>query len=140
MRGRAQRISRAAGIVSSLIGSPMAHGGFEDRSLSVADWRDLPDERRLAAARADHGSDLRMTKDAASWSTCSVTRAVRVTQRSKTFCPRIRPGVTEREVARWIDDGLRDRSEGPGFDTIVAAGANGAIPHHQPTDRPIVGR
>ncbi len=51
--------------------------------------------------------------------------------------PRMRAGVTEREVARWIDDGLRDRSEGPGFDTIVASGANGAIPHHQPTDRPL---
>jgi Xaa-Pro aminopeptidase len=43
--------------------------------------------------------------------------------------------VTERQVARWIDDGLRDRSEGPGFDTIVASGSNGAIPHHQPTGR-----
>ena len=47
------------------------------------------------------------------------------------------PGVTERQVARWIDDELRDRSEGPGFDTIVASGPNGAIPHHQPTDRVI---
>jgi Xaa-Pro aminopeptidase len=50
---------------------------------------------------------------------------------------RIVPGRTEREVARWIDDELRERSEGPGFDTIVASGSNGAIPHHQPSERPI---
>jgi Xaa-Pro aminopeptidase len=43
--------------------------------------------------------------------------------------------VTEQQVARWVDEELRERSEGPGFDTIVAAGPNGALPHHQPTQR-----
>lgn len=52
--------------------------------------------------------------------------------------PRVRVGVTERQVARWLDDELRDRTpEGPGFDTIVAAGPNSAVPHHSPGARPI---
>jgi Xaa-Pro dipeptidase len=47
----------------------------------------------------------------------------------------LRPGRTEREVARALDDGMRDQgAEGPAFATIVAAGEHSAIPHHQPTD------
>ena len=70
-------------------------------------------------------------------STCCARPVAPATQALADVLPRMRAGVTEREVARWIDDGLRDRSEGPGFDTIVASGPNGAIPHHQPTDRPL---
>ncbi len=44
----------------------------------------------------------------------------------------LRPGVTERQVARYIDDRIRDGDCRPAFPTIVAAGANGALPHHQP--------
>lgn len=46
-------------------------------------------------------------------------------------------GRTEREVANHIEDGMRDREATPGFATIVAAGGNGAVPHHEPTLRVI---
>ncbi|KAA9160324.1 aminopeptidase P family protein [Amycolatopsis acidicola] len=47
----------------------------------------------------------------------------------------IQPGRTEREVARdlenlMLDHGSSERS----FESIVAAGANSAIPHHRPAD------
>jgi Xaa-Pro aminopeptidase len=49
----------------------------------------------------------------------------------------IRPGLTERQLAaldrRMVDLG----AERPAFDTIVASGPNGAVPHHAPTDRPM---
>ncbi|MCX7800709.1 MAG: Xaa-Pro peptidase family protein [Fimbriimonadales bacterium] len=41
----------------------------------------------------------------------------------------IRPGLTEREVAAGIEREMTERGGGPGF-CIVAAGANGAEPHH----------
>lgn len=45
------------------------------------------------------------------------------------------PGRTEREVARELETRMLDYgAAGPSFDTIVAAGANSAIPHHRPTD------
>ena len=48
----------------------------------------------------------------------------------------IRPGRTERDVARELDNLMLDHgSAGPSFDSIVAAGANSAIPHHQPTGK-----
>ncbi|NDY42107.1 aminopeptidase P family protein [Dissulfurirhabdus thermomarina] len=49
----------------------------------------------------------------------------------------IRPGVTEREVAWRILEGLHRRAEGPSFPPIVASGPNGALPHAEPGDRPL---
>jgi Xaa-Pro aminopeptidase len=47
----------------------------------------------------------------------------------------LRPGRTERDVAVDLEQRMRSHgADGPSFDTIVAAGANSAIPHHQPTD------
>ncbi|WNG95105.1 Xaa-Pro peptidase family protein [Mycobacterium sp. ITM-2016-00318] len=47
----------------------------------------------------------------------------------------LRPGRTEREVGRELESLMRDHgADGPSFETIVAAGANSAIPHHRPTD------
>ncbi len=44
-------------------------------------------------------------------------------------------GRTEREVAMALDQEMRARgAEGPSFETIVATGANGALPHATPRD------
>lgn len=50
----------------------------------------------------------------------------------------LRPGRTERDLAielerRFVDAG----ADGLAFDPIVASGPNGAVPHHEPTDRAI---
>ena len=50
----------------------------------------------------------------------------------------IRPGMTERGLAAALDARMVALgAERPAFDTIVASGPNGAIPHHAPTDRPL---
>ncbi|WP_422747678.1 aminopeptidase P family protein [Mycobacterium sp. WMMD1722] len=47
----------------------------------------------------------------------------------------LRPGRTEKEVRRDVESLMLDHgADGPSFETIVAAGANSAIPHHRPTD------
>jgi len=52
--------------------------------------------------------------------------------------PRIRVGMTEREIARTLEREMLERgAEGLAFDSIVAGGLHSAIPHHQPTDRPL---
>jgi Xaa-Pro aminopeptidase len=51
--------------------------------------------------------------------------------------PAIRPGRTEREFAIILEREMIDRgAEALAFDSIVASGPNGAIPHHVPADRP----
>jgi Xaa-Pro dipeptidase len=47
----------------------------------------------------------------------------------------LRPGRTEREIARELESRMLDHgADGPSFESIVAAGANSAVPHHRPTD------
>jgi Xaa-Pro aminopeptidase len=47
----------------------------------------------------------------------------------------LRPGRTEKEVRRDLEALMLDHgADGPSFETIVATGANSAIPHHRPTD------
>ncbi|MCW1959954.1 MAG: Xaa-Pro peptidase family protein [Mycobacterium sp.] len=47
----------------------------------------------------------------------------------------LRPGRTERAVARQLEALMLEHgADGPSFETIVAAGANSAVPHHRPTD------
>lgn len=50
----------------------------------------------------------------------------------------IKPGMTEKEVCAYLDYRMRVHgSEGCAFDTIVASGANGSLPHAVPSDKVI---
>jgi len=49
----------------------------------------------------------------------------------------IKPGITEKQIAREIDDYYYKHAEGLAFDTIVASGENSSKPHVVPTDRKI---
>ena len=49
----------------------------------------------------------------------------------------IKPGMTEKQIAREIDDYYYKNAEGTSFDTIVASGENSSKPHAIPTDRKI---
>ncbi|MBO8142645.1 MAG: aminopeptidase P family protein [Firmicutes bacterium] len=50
----------------------------------------------------------------------------------------LRPGVTEREVAWWIEAFMREHgAESLAFPPIVASGPNGAMPHARPSERPL---
>jgi Xaa-Pro aminopeptidase len=52
--------------------------------------------------------------------------------------PTLREGMTEREVAWRMEQAMRGcGAQGTSFNTIVASGPNGAMPHHRPTDRAI---
>jgi Xaa-Pro aminopeptidase len=80
---------------------------------------------------------LRATKDAAEIEllrqACAITD-----QAFAEVLPALRPGLTERQVARLLETAMTDAgADGPAFETIVAAGDHGAVPHHRPTDRPL---
>ena len=48
----------------------------------------------------------------------------------------LRPGVTERRAARQLEWEMAERgSEGPSFETILASGPNGGMPHARPSER-----
>ena len=52
-----------------------------------------------------------------------------------TVCPTIQAGMTEKEVAWRMEVAMREfGADNISFDTIVAAGPNGAMPHHRADD------
>lgn len=119
------------------------HLGYEDEHLTVAA------HRRLAESMSEAGrgatlvpagrlvETLRVTKDETEIDL--VREACAIGDRALAdLLPTLRAGRTEREIAheleaRMLALGAQDRS----FATIVASGPHSAIPHHQPTDRPV---
>jgi Xaa-Pro aminopeptidase len=80
---------------------------------------------------------LRQAKDAAELEV--IRRAVYIADRAfEAVAARLRPGMTEREVAWRLEVEMRERgADELSFPIIVASGPNGAKPHHRASDRPI---
>jgi Xaa-Pro aminopeptidase len=116
--------------------------GFESQDMTVATY-----DRVIEALKEDTALDKvslvtasglaeeqRITKDKGEL--VSLQRAIDASDRAmETVCPTIQEGMTEREVAWRVEKAMRDfGADGISFDTIVAAGPNGAMAHHMPSD------
>ena len=79
--------------------------------------------------------ELRMVKDEDE--IALLARACAITSDALTaLLPSIRPGQTEREFAILLERAMIDLgAEALAFDSIVASGPNGAVPHHHPGER-----
>ncbi len=78
---------------------------------------------------------LRLVKDAAELEKLAV--ACQLTDAALAeVLPQVRAGMSERALASLLDHTMAVLgADRPAFETIVASGPNGAIPHHEPTDR-----
>ena len=120
--------------------------GFESQNLTVATYNSLLDALKeheslnhvSLVAASGIAEEQRILKDSDELS--SLQKAIDASDAAMDMvCPEIREGMTEREVAWRMEMAMRDfGSDGISFDTIVAAGPNGAMAHHMPSDRPIV--
>jgi len=130
-RGRGHRTLAARVIEAHSFGKV----GFESDSMSV-DALELYEKELPCTLIAAPGliSDLRAVKDGEEQ---DVMRAAqKIADKAFTnILDFIRPGVTEREIAaRLVYELMLLGAERPSFDPIVAAGANGSMPHAVPGD------
>lgn len=113
--------------------------GIEADSLTVAQSEDLKAALGRTVLKPVRGmvQRQRMIKDAAE--IAIIRRAVAITQQAfLQTLSHVRAGMTEKEVAHILDRTMIELgAEGPAFDTIVAAGERGSLPHAIPTDRRI---
>ena len=119
--------------------------GFESHQMTVATYRqiaeaiqDLPSTDRPAlAATTGMVEALRTVKDQKELAL--LQRAIDVADATmEAVSPTIQPGETEREVAWRLEKTMRELgADSLSFDTIVAAGPNGAMPHHRPSDKAV---
>jgi Xaa-Pro aminopeptidase len=114
--------------------------GFEDEHLTVHRHQALltraDDAHAVLVPLGELADDLRVIKDEAELEL--LARACEITGEAfSAVLDRLRPGTTEREFAVALERVMVDfGAEGTAFDTIVASGPNGAIPHHVPGERP----
>ena len=102
------------------------HGELATRLEGVAT---VPFGRKIEA--------LRMVKDATELEKLRVACELSDAALAQVL-PGIKAGDTERTVGFRLDaQMIALGAERTAFDTIVASGPNGAIPHHAPTDRPL---
>lgn len=117
--------------------------GFESEEMSVDSYRRLLQALEREAAEVElvplrgFVEQLRQVKDAGEIEL--IRQAVEIADRAfEQVAAGLRPGTTEREVAWLLEVAMRQRgADGLSFPIIVAAGPNGAMPHHSPSDRPI---
>ncbi len=128
----------AAALIALAAGQGHSTVGFEDEALSVREFAELAATSSCELIPVGGlVTEQRMVKDETELSylrqACAATD-----QALALVLPQVHPGVTERQIARWLDDALRDLTgDEPAFETIVATGENSAIPHHSPTEREV---
>lgn len=128
--------------IPAVAGAWLASGGgvlaVESAHLSVSDLRAI--EAVIGTAPRETVGVVeacRMHKDADE--VALIERACAVSDAAlQATLPRIAPGVTERDIARWLEaEMFAHGADELSFETIVAAGPHSAKPHHQPTTRPV---
>ncbi|MGB3302247.1 M24 family metallopeptidase [Gordonia sp. (in: high G+C Gram-positive bacteria)] len=119
---------------------PHARIGVEGNAMTIAEFADLEELARELGAqlvlRRGTVEELREVKDADEvefiTSACAIGDQALASLIDRGI---IAPGRTEREVARHLEwEMYALGADAIAFETIVAAGANSAIPHHRPTD------
>ena len=109
--------------------------GFESQHVTVAAFDRLRLSTRIelrpTVGVVEH---VRIVKDLAELQ--AISRAAAIACKAlMVVAPSIVAGVTERQIARALDDAMRvGGADDSAFPTIVAAGPNGAEPHHEPTE------
>ncbi len=143
------RVTRAGGDWSWLLGCLKEHDakkmGFESQQMTIATYKqisealqDLPStDRPTLMATSGIVEGLRTIKDQDELAL--LQKAIDVADAAmEAVSPTIQPGETEREVAWRLEKAMRELgADSLSFDTIVAAGPNGAMPHHMPSDKVI---
>jgi len=119
--------------------------GFEAAHVSFAFYTQIrcvlsemaPGVRPRLTSTQNLVESLRITKDAEELK--QIELAARIADAAlEDVVPAIEPGMTEKQVAWELEKSMREHgADSISFDTIVASGPNGALPHHRPGDRTI---
>ena len=112
--------------------------GFEENFVTYATYKKFMHTYKINNfVEAECLMDkLRMIKDEGEIN--SIRKACEITDNCFSFLTKyIKPGMTEIEIAKKIEQYYLENAEGISFDTIVASGENSSKPHAIPSDRKI---
>lgn len=127
-------------ICETLIDCAPHRVGYE--SMKISDYEISALRKKLSQfewiPQIDFGARARMCKDTEELG--RIRRAVEIADQALAdLIPSLRPGMREYEVSALLEYHMaRHGSEHPAFETIVASGARGALPHGAPTSKRIL--
>ena len=112
--------------------------GFEEYYITYAQYKEFIRKYKINnfVETEKMIEKQRMIKDEEELS--SLNKACNITDDCfKFIISYIKPGMTEKHIAKKINDYYNENSEGPSFETIVASGENSSKPHAVASDRKI---
>jgi Xaa-Pro aminopeptidase len=110
---------------------------FDESSLTIEELKKLRKQGLTLKGHRDLVGELRLRKD--KHELMSIRKAIRRAEESfRELRKYIRAGARERDLALMLEMLMREKgARKAAFDTIVASGANGAMPHASVTDKRI---
>ncbi|MDE3180316.1 MAG: aminopeptidase P family protein [Acidobacteriota bacterium] len=115
--------------------------GFEGEHLTVAQLERLRDAGPPSARWKPQDGVIEGLREVKDESEIELIReSCRLTSAAfEEVLPLVRPGISERDLASELDFRMMRRgADGPAFETIVASGARGALPHARPAAKLLV--
>ena len=112
--------------------------GFEENYVTYANYKEYIRKYKINHLVETENiiEKQRMIKDEEEIS--NIEKACEITDNCFSYIlTYIKPGMTEKEIAKEIEEYYSQRTDGLSFDTIVASGENSSMPHAVPTDRKI---
>lgn len=112
--------------------------GFEENHVTYAKYKEYMHKYKINSLVETDGmiEKQRVIKDEEEIE--NIRKACKITDECYEYIlGYIKPGMTEKQIAREIDKYFYENSEGNSFETIVASGENSSKPHAVPTDRQI---
>jgi Xaa-Pro aminopeptidase/Xaa-Pro dipeptidase len=123
--------------VGRVVGKRCAKVGFESQNLTFRNHKLLRSALKKARLVPLYGKveNLREVKDADEVS--AIEASIRTQEQAfQDLQEWVRPGMTERRIARELEYRMGcDGADKPAFDTIVAAGSRGSLPHAHASER-----
>jgi Xaa-Pro aminopeptidase len=136
-----ERVIAAQRILPELAARLAGRVGYDDALTSVASLRKLEEEAPDGVELVPTSGlveRLRQVKD--DGEQAAIVEAAKLADAAYVWTlERGLAGRTERDVARAAEARIRELGGEPAFAAIVAAGPNGALPHAEPSARPITG-
>jgi len=113
--------------------------GVDGMTMRVSEWLALSRLEPTLKVKAVERNLLRIRARKEAEEIGAIRRAIEVSEAAlERLLPELRPGLTEREIARKLEGALDDAgSEGLAFPTLVQTGPNSALPHGAPGVRPL---
>ena len=112
--------------------------GFEENYVTYANYKEYMHKYKINnfVEAETLLEQLRMLKDDEEIK--NIKKACRITDDCfKFLLEYIKVGMTEKQIARKIEEYYKENADGLSFDTIVASGENSSKPHAVPSDRKI---